>query len=427
MASRYLKHGVGRWLLLLLAALAVAWLAAWLLRARGPVLPVTATEADRWFAPEELRRMLDFRELQRLIGLAALLTELAVLAFLAWWAPPRLARLWPRHPLLAAAAVGAAVSIFLALIALPFGLVSLQRSVEFGLSNQTVPDWLLDRGRGVAIGALIAAVGALLAVWMFRRLKRRWWIGGTGLVAAYAIFITWLGPVFIAPAFNQFDPLPEGPAREEILSLASSAGIEVSDVLVVDAAKRSQAINAYVTGLGSSRRVVVYDNALKELDRTELRAILAHELSHVKGRDVQRGVFWVLLVAPLGVLAVQRAAVTLTRARSGHESTAAVVPALALCLTVAVLVLGVPGRELSRQVESRADSFALELTEDPRGFIDLQRNLAKANLSDPDPPPLWTFVFGTHPPTLDRIGTALSLERNAGDGDRTEAARDSRP
>lgn len=359
--------------------------------------------------------MLDYREPQRLIGLAALAAEIVTLALLAWWAPPRLARFWPRHPLLGAAVVGGGISILLAIIALPFGLVSLQRAIDIGLSNQSVTDWLIDRGRGLAIGSLIAAIGALLAVWMFRRLGRRWWLGGTLLVALYAVFITWLAPVVIAPIFNRFDPLPDGPAREEILSLAASADVEVSDVMVVDATKRSNSINAYVTGLGSSRRVVVYDNALKQLDRAELRAILAHELSHVKGRDVMRGVLWVILVAPLGVLAVQRASVSLTRARGGRESTAAVVPALALCLALAVLVLGIPGRDLSRQVEKRADSFALELTRDPKGFIDLQRNLAKSNLSDPDPPGIWTFAFGTHPPAIDRIGAALSLDQGPGE------------
>lgn len=422
MAAKYLKRGILGWLGLVLAAIAVAWLAAWLLRTPGETLPAVQTEAERWFSAEELRRMLDFRGPQRLLGLGALVAELLVLGALVWWATPRLSRAWPRHPLLAAALAGAAISLVLAVAALPFGLISLQRSIDFGLSNQSVSGWLVDRGRGWAIGAAIAAVGAVLAVWMFRRLGRRWWIGGTALVAAYAIFLTWLGPVFIAPAFNQFDPLPEGPAREEILALAATAGVEVSDVLVVDAARRSNTINAYVTGLGSSRRIVVYDNALDELNRSELRAILAHELSHVKGRDVLRGVLWVILVAPLGVFAVQRAAVALTRVRGGRETTAAILPGLALCLTLAVLVLGVPGRDLSRQVEARADSFALELTKDPRGFIDLQRNLAKFNLSDPDPPPVWTFVFGTHPPTLERIGTALSLRRETGAGREAAAA-----
>lgn len=414
-------------MLLSLAAIAIAWFTAWILRAPGSVLPITPTEAERWFAPQELQRMLDFREPQRMIGAAALLAELALLALLAWWATPWFSRLWPKHSLLAAAFAGAAISILVGLVALPFGYFSLQRAIDFGLSHQNVHDWLLDRGRAAAIGALIAAVGALLAVWMFRRLGRHWWLGGTALVALYAIFVTWLSPIVIAPAFNRFDPLPDGPAREEILSLAASAGVQVSDVLVVDAARRSNTINAYVTGLGSSRRVVVYDNALEDLNRPELRAILAHELSHVKGRDVLRGVVWVILVAPLGVLVVQLAAVGLTRRRGGDERTAAVVPALALFLSLAVLVLGIPGRDLSRQVERRADSFALELTEDPRGFIGLQRDLAKNNLSDPEPPSLWSFVFSTHPSTVERIGAALSLEQQGGEADAVDVSAAGEP
>lgn len=405
------KQGLGRWLLLAVAAFAFAWFLAWLLRSRGQVLPVSATEAGRWFGPAELERMRDFREPQRLLGLAALALELAALAALAWWATPRLARFWPRHPQLGAAVAGAALSLALALLSLPLGLISLDRAVDAGLVHQSVPDWLGDRARGAAITALTAAIGAFLAVAMFRRLGRRWWLGGTALVALYAIFITWLAPVVVSPLFNDFEPLPPGHARDEILAMADAAGVEVSDVLVVDAARRSQTINAYVTGLGSSRRVVVYDNALDSLNRSALRAILAHELSHVKGRDVPRGVFWVILAAPLAVLCVQGAAIALARRRGGDENSAAIIPALALCLSVAVLVMGVPGHALSRQVEARADTFAIELTKDPQGFIELQQRLAKVNLSDPDPPSAWTFLFSTHPPTIDRIGAAVTYRR----------------
>lgn len=400
-----------RWLLLAAVAVVVAWLAAWLLRSRGDILSPVPTTPEQWFEAENLVRMLDFRGPQRILSITGLILELVLLAALAWWATPRLARLPPRRPLLGAAAVGAAISLLLTVATLPLGLIGLERAVEFELSSQSVPDWLWDRARGSAISALLAAVGALLAVLMIRRLGRHWWVGGTALIAAYALLIAWLAPVVIAPAFNRFDPLPDGPARQDILQLANLADVEVSEVLVVDAARRSRSINAYVTGLGSSRRVVVYDNALNDLRRPETRAILAHELSHVKGRDVQRGVIWVILVAPLGVLAVQGAATALVRRRGGEMTTAAAIPALALCLSLAVLILGMPGRDLSRQLEARADTFALELTDDPDAFIELQRSLANTNLSDPDPPGVWSFAFSTHPSTVDRIGTALSYKR----------------
>lgn len=355
--------------------------------------------------------MLEFRGPQRLLGLAGLLVELIVLAALAWWATPRLTRFWPRHPLLGAAAVGVGLSLVITIVSLPFGLIALERAIDFGLSTQSLSDWLWDRARGAAIAALMAGLGAMLTLLIIRRLGRHWWLGGTALVAAYAIFVTWLAPLVIAPAFNRFDPLPEGPAREEIAELANLAGVEVSDILVVDAGSRSKAINAYVTGLGSSRRVVVYDNALNDLRRPELRAILAHELSHVKGRDVQRGVIWVILVAPLGVLALQGASTALVRRRGGQMTTPAAIPVLALCLSLAVLTLGIPGRDLSRQLEARADTFALELTDEPAAFIKLQRRLAERNLSNPDPSSVWDFVFASHPSTVERIGAALTYQR----------------
>lgn len=428
-SGRDANRGLVRWLLAAIAAIAVAWLAAWLLRSRGMVTAPAPTHPGDWFSVEELDRMISFRRPQRLLGVAAVLIEISVLMGLAWWAPPRLERLWTRHPLLVSAGTGAAISLLLVIVTTPIGLIGLERSVDFGLSHQDVPSWLADRARAGVIGALIAAAGAALAVFLFRRMGRRWWLGGTAVIATYAVLVTWLAPVFIAPLFNRFEPLPEGPARQEIIALADAAGVKVKDVMTVDAGRRSNSINAYVTGLGSSRRVVVYDNALKELRLPELRAILAHELSHVKGRDVQRGVLWVILVAPMAVLAVQGAAVALVRMRGGRETGPAVVPVLALCLSLAVLVLGIPGRELSRQLEARADSFALELTGDPDAFIRLQTDLARNNLSDPDPPRLWRFVFATHPATMERIGAALSFgksERGPGEGSISLRDRDIR-
>jgi STE24 endopeptidase len=187
----------------------------------------------------------------------------------------------------------------------------------------------------------------------------------------------------------------------------------VGEVYRVDASRRSTALNAYVNGLGPTKRVVIYDNALRELDSEELSSLIAHELGHVKGDDIWRGIAWIALVAPLGVLFVQRAGERLARRREDDPRSPAGLPALALVAAATTLVLGVAGNQLSRRVEARADTFSLELTRDPHGLIGLQRKLAITNLADPDPPAVFRVLFGTHPDTLERIGSAVAFERNA--------------
>ena len=217
--------------------------------------------------------------------------------------------------------------------------------------------------------------------------------------------------VLLAPAFNRFDELPPGETRSRILRLGERAGVDIGNVYRVDASRRTTGLNAYVGGLGSTKRVVIYDNTLRELDQRELDSLVAHELGHVNGDDIVRGIAWVALVAPLGVLFVQLATGALARRSGDDPRSPAALPALALSLAVALSAIGPASTQLSRRVEARADSFALEQTRDPKGLIGLQRQLAVTNVAEPDPPAAWQWIFGTHPDTMQRIGAAVAFER----------------
>ena len=173
----------------------------------------------------------------------------------------------------------------------------------------------------------------------------------------------------------------------------------------------STALNAYVDGIGSTKRVVLYDNLLKRAARSELRSIVAHELGHVAHDDVPRGILYVVLVTPLGLVFARELVLAITRRSGADPASPAAIPAYLLALAFTALILNVPGNQLSREVEASADNFALELTHDPEALIKVQRQLARTNLSDPDPPGLYSWLFGTHPSTVDRIGAALAYER----------------
>lgn len=398
-----------------LASVAVAYLLAWLLGpgGTGDLPPI---DADRYLDPRLIERAEDFRSEVRLLSITSMVVGLLALGFLALYRGSLVRRPFDwlaGRPIPGAAAAGAGIVVLLALIRFPIDLISFNLGREYGLITQDHAGWLVDLLLGTLITALLAALGAALAMWLWRKLKGKFWIAGSALVITYIVLFVWLWPVVVSPLFNSFRTLPEGPVRQEVVRLADEAGVGVGQVDVVDASRRSSTLNAYVNGIGSSKRVVIYDNAINELSESELSALLAHELSHVSGKDLYRGLAFAILVVPLGVLFVQLATTALVRWRAGDRDdlgTPIVIPALALAIGITTLVLSVPGNVLSREIEAKADRSAVELTGDPAGLVDLQLRLAESNLADPDPPAFYQYLFGTHPTTLDRIAGAKAVD-----------------
>ena len=393
----------------------VAEAAVWLLEPRGEIPdPVPVSERD-YFSATELARAHDYVGGQRLLAYVGLGIEGVVLFTLALHPPRRarraLARLGSR-PLLGGAAAGAAVSVTIALATLPTSFAAHERTVDAGLSSQSTSSWLWDVARSAGITALLTGAGMAILLTLVRRSPRRWWIAGAGIATALAVVFTWIAPVVLAPIFNRFEPLPASSrARADVLEIARRAGVEIGEVYEIDASRRTNTLNAYVDGIGSSKRVVLYDNLLDRAKRAELNSVVAHELGHVADDDILRGLGFFAIVAPLGMLFVGELAGAIARRSGADPATPAAVPAYLLALALAAFVLNVPGNQLSRRVEARADAFALELTDDPQALISVQRHLKRASLGDPDPPAVVHFLFGTHPSTVERIGAALAFSR----------------
>src|SRR5439155_19215483 len=163
-------------------------------------------------------------------------------------------------------------------------------------------------------------------------------------------------PVLIDPLFNKFEPLPPGHLRSEVLALAREAHVDVGQVYRVDASRRTTATNAYVWGLGATKRVVLYDTLIDDYSDDQVRSVVAHELSHVVHKDVPRGLLWLAIVAPAGTLLVKLLAERFNRGAS--LGVPAALPALALSVALVSTVLGSASNVLSRRVEARADSYA---------------------------------------------------------------------
>jgi STE24 endopeptidase len=252
---------------------------------------------------------------------------------------------------------------------------------------------------------------------LVRRYPQLWWApaaaGATGLSSVFML----LSPVLLDPVFNKFERLPDGDLRSEVLDLAQRAGVEVGEVYRVDASRRTTAANAYVTGLGRTKRVVLFDTLLNDFPPAEVRSVVAHELSHVRHRDVPRALAWLGIVAPAGIHLAQRVTERLTppaKRRKRNEPGPEILPALVLTLGAVSFAGNIAVNALSRRVENRADKFALDLTEDPDAFIELERRLAIKALADPEPPKLLQKLFGTHPSTVERIGYGLAWKKTAG-------------
>jgi Zn-dependent protease with chaperone function len=399
------------------AMVLVAEAAVWLLRPREqPIEPARVSETD-YFTPAQIERGRAYGNGQLWLLLGAVGAQGAVLVTLALGRPALVRRGLRRleaRPVLGAAAAGAGLSVALGAAALPAGIAAHERAVDYGISTQSLGFWLADAGKSAAIGAAVAAGGAALLIALVRRFGGRWWLPGSLAVVAIAAVFIWLAPVVLAPLFNRFSPLPaDSRARADVLALGSRAGVDIGEVYRVDASRRGRSLNAYVDGIGSTKRVVLYDTLLERANRGELRSIVAHELGHVKHDDILRGLAFVALVAPLGLLFVREVGEAAVPRAGAEGRGPAALPAYALGLAVASLLLGVVGNQLSRRVEASADTFALELTNDPRALIQVQRRLAIQNVADPDPPAVATALVLTHPSTIDRIGAAIAYERGA--------------
>jgi STE24 endopeptidase len=295
---------------------------------------------------------------------------------------------------------------------LPTSIAAHERAVDAGISVQSLDSWLFDRVRSLGIEAVIAGLAAAALIALIRRYPRRWWAPGAVLVVAYGAFASLVAPVVIDPVFNDFEELPQGSReRTSVIRIADKAGVEVGEVFRIDASRRSTALNAYVAGIGPTKRVVLYDTLIDDATEAELESVVAHELGHAAHRDIPRGILFAALIAPLGLLGVRELHRALSRRAGFEPGGPSSVPALFLAIGIVSFVVAVPVNQLSRKVEASADAFALRITDDPQALIALQERLARRNLSDPDPPGWATALFGSHPTTLERIGSALAWER----------------
>lgn len=310
-------------------------------------------------------------------------------------------RLWLARALL----LGMAYSS-ITILRLPFSVIRYFHALAYGLRNDTLGIYLLDWFKGILItGSLVIVVG-LIILELFARFPRGWIAMATSAIGLLAVVYTLFGPLLIEPLFYEFYPLENPVLRERLLNLTECAGLEVENILVADASRHSETVNAYVTGIGATARIVLFDTLLNKFNPDEISIVLAHEIGHRTHAHIPKGLF--LGLAAL-VPALWFADAVLNRCARGRlrgivsqEDPALAIPAYALYI---ILMYGalVPSNILSRQMEAEADRTALELTGDPDTLIQSQIRIAKANLSEVLPAAWVEFAFYTHPSIARRI------------------------
>jgi len=398
-------------LLLLIAVVAVV-----LVTVPFPVLPGAHPHVDvaRDFTPAQLAHERDFHHRVHPPAYAALAVSLLAAAVLG------LTRLGGRLVTAVARPFGGgwgwqvvlgttAVLAVGRLVTLPLDVRAERVLRDYGLSTQAWPGWLLDQLKGLGIAASTTALVLLVLVALARRAPRTWWAWAAASAAVLVFLGSFVYPVVVEPAFNSFTPLAAGGLRTDLLTLARRDHVPVRDVLVADASRRTTSLNAYVSGFGSTRRVVLYDTLLRSESPRQVELVVAHELGHAKRQDVLHGTILGALGAASGscglYLLLQWGALVRRSGASGPGDPR-VVPLVLLLAAVATFATSPLTDLVSRHIEARADIHSLELTGDVLTFISSQQRLATADLSTLAPSALVYALFFDHPSTPQRLALA---------------------
>lgn len=302
----------------------------------------------------------------------------------------------------------AALSLISAAVFLPVDYISYRLSLHYGISVQPLQSWLRDQGIGFVVDSLIGFIGLATVFFFIRRNPRNWWLPVWLLAIPFIVFLMYLQPVVIDPLYNHFQSLPNGQLKQEILNMASEAGIPAHNVYEVDMSKQTNAMNAYVNGVGSNLRIVLWDTTVRQLSRPEVLFIMAHEMGHY----VMHHILWGMAAALTGLLIGLFLAAKLLlwiierwgpRLNLAHPGDLAALP-LVLLLLATLSFAGEPAQNaVSRQFEHAADTYAIHMTQNRSAAISSFQKLSSASLGEINPPALVKWIQYDHPTMLERI------------------------
>ena len=299
------------------------------------------------------------------------------------------------------------------LLSVPFALYrTFVIEERYGFNRTTPKTFILDKIKGWSLGAVFGGGLLALVTWIYMLTGSWFWIIALGVLTLFSVFMSMFYSNLIVPLFNKQTPLEAGPLRDAIETFAVKAGFRLKDIYVIDSSKRSSKGNAYFTGLGARKRIVLYDTLIEEHTTEELVAILAHEIGHYKKKHTVQGMVISLLQTGLMlyILSLFITRPVLSEALGAEQPSFHMgLVAFAMLYSPLSLVLGLFSNALSRKNEYAADYYAGEYYSGP-ALAEALKKLSVNNLSNLRPHPAYVFFYYSHPPLLDRLS---ALEKNS--------------
>jgi STE24 endopeptidase len=301
-------------------------------------------------------------------------------------------------------------------IKIPFSLYStFSLEKQFGFTRQTIGLWVQDLVKSLVLNTLLLGFLFYIILWLVMALPGMWWLAGWAFVLLFSIFLLYLSPYVIEPLFNKFSPIEDASLEERIKEIMSRIGLKINRVFSMDASKRSGHSNAYFTGIGHVKRIVLFDTLLANHDDDEIIAILAHEAGHWKKKHILKMLVFSQAFALVGFYAAYRLASGSLLADVFRLDFPSMHAKLLLVAFVGSLVL-FPLKPLmayiSRRHEIEADNFAVQLTQAPVPMANGLIKLSKDNLANLHPHPWYAAVYYSHPPLAQRVKRILSVNCN---------------
>jgi Zn-dependent protease with chaperone function len=282
------------------------------------------------------------------------------------------------------------------------------RQHAYGLSNQTFEKWLSDSVKGLMVGIMMGVAFLWIPYLLLKKSPARWWLYTGILSIPFFILVTLIAPIWIDPLFNKFGPMNDKALEAKILALADKAGIQGSRVYEVNKSVDTKTVNAYVTGFGNTKRIVLWDTILSKLNERQLMTVMGHEMGHYVLGHVFKAIFFFSFITIVLLYAAYRMAggmIQRYRDRFGFDqlSDVASLPLLLLLINIFAFVI-TPGLfAFTRYQEHEADRFGLEITKDNYAAATAFVRLQEENLSNPRPGLLMKLWRWTHPPLGERI------------------------
>lgn len=298
-----------------------------------------------------------------------------------------------------------------ALLTLPWTIYTgYVREKRYDLLDQGLGAWAGEQAIGLAMALVIAPLVVMAIYAVIRRAPRTWWLWGTGVIGLFLLVGMVLGPVFIAPLFNEYSEMEQGPLRDRIEAVAAKYDIPAEHIYVFDQSKQHKRISANVSGLGPTIRISLNDNLLERTGEDEILAVMGHEMGHYKLRHTWWIVGIMMALFALGLFVTSRVAPALIR-RYGERwgvrdlGDPASLPVLAICMGVWMFCMTPATNSLIRWAESEADAFGLDAAQEPDGFAKVAMRLSEYRKIEPGP--LEEMLFFDHPSGATRVRMAM--------------------